>query len=55
MRQAVPRLTPEVGGAGGIPGFVLGFVGGFAKGAFEAPFKETGKGLFDRLTEEAGQ
>ena len=48
-------LTPEVGGAGGIPGFVLGFVGGFAKGAFEAPFKETGKGLFDCLTEEAGQ
>jgi hypothetical protein len=48
-------VTPEVGGAGGLPGFVLGFVGGFAKGAFEAPIKETGKGLLDCLAEEAGQ
>jgi len=48
-------VTPELGGAGGIPGFVLGFVGGFAKGAFEAPIKQTGKGLFDCLADEAGQ
>jgi hypothetical protein len=47
-------VTPELGGAGGIPGFVLGFVGGFAKGAFEAPIKETGKGLFDCLADKAG-
>jgi hypothetical protein len=48
-------VTPELGGLGGIPGFVLGFVGGFAKGAFEAPIKETAKGLFDCLKDEAGQ
>jgi hypothetical protein len=47
-------ITPEVGGAGGIPGGVLGFVGGFAKGAFEAPIKETLKGVADCAGERAG-
>ena len=47
-------LTPEALGAGGIPGAVLGFVGGFAKGAFEAPIKETLKGVGDCAAERAG-
>lgn len=32
-------VTPELFGAGALPGGVLGFVGGFAKGVFEAPIK----------------
>jgi hypothetical protein len=45
-------LTPEVLGAGGIPGAVLGFVGGFAKGAFEAPIKAAGKSAADCLIDD---
>ena len=32
-------VTPELFGAGALPGGVLGFVGGFAKGVLEAPVK----------------
>lgn len=47
-------LTPEIAGAGGIPGAlgggVLGFVGGFMKGIIEAPLKAAGKAAIDCVT-----
>lgn len=47
-------LTPEIAGAGGIPGAlgggVLGFVGGFMKGLIEAPIKSAGKAAIDCVT-----
>lgn len=47
-------LTPEIAGAGGIPGAlgggVVGFVGGFMKGIIEAPLKAAGKAAIDCVT-----
>ncbi len=40
-------ITPELLGAGGIPGGVLGFVGGITKGLFEAPIKAAIEGAWD--------
>lgn len=43
-------LTPELAGAGAIPGAVLGFVGGFAQGVFLAPVKSAAIGAWDCYT-----
>lgn len=40
-------LTPELGGAGALPGAVLGFVGGFAQGLLEAPVEAAAKGALE--------
>jgi hypothetical protein len=40
-------VTPELFGAGGLPGGVLGFVGGFAKGVLEAPIKAGVEGALE--------